>query len=170
MVTLKNASLLATRPIKLRKAVDVKMAAGSARIPEGATAYAYAAENGIVTVGPTETSKARGSAVLGSNRHRGSEEQVQRVTVLNGDRAAVRLTQSLPLQWLEVASTPHGPAAVLRQGWMEAGSAVELRPKIGQGERRCMPGHKKARSAASNEDAFAHQAVIRFDDCRFGQA
>ncbi|HYF34139.1 MAG TPA: hypothetical protein VD994_02525, partial [Prosthecobacter sp.] len=52
------------RPVKLRKAVDVKMAAGSARIPEGATAYAYSAEKGWVTVGPTETSKARGMVAL----------------------------------------------------------------------------------------------------------
>jgi hypothetical protein len=52
------------RPIKLHRAVDVKMTAGSARIPEGATAYAYAVENGMVTVGPTETSKARGAVAL----------------------------------------------------------------------------------------------------------
>lgn len=52
------------RAIKLRKAVAVQMTAGSAQIPAGATAYAYGAENGVVTVGPTETSKARGRVAL----------------------------------------------------------------------------------------------------------
>lgn len=53
------------REVKLRKFVDVKMAAGSARIPAGAPAYARSAENGWLTVAPTPTSTAWGRVPLG---------------------------------------------------------------------------------------------------------
>lgn len=52
------------REIKLRKAVDVKMAVGSARIPVGGTAYAHATDHGLVTVAPTQTSLARGTVAV----------------------------------------------------------------------------------------------------------
>ncbi|MDZ4288410.1 MAG: hypothetical protein U0984_10655 [Prosthecobacter sp.] len=52
------------REIKLRKAVDVKMAVGSARLPEGATAYAHSVDNGLIAVAPTQTSPARGTVAV----------------------------------------------------------------------------------------------------------
>ncbi|MED5620577.1 hypothetical protein [Ideonella sp. BN130291] len=84
---------------------------------------------GGVVVGTNGTVDARGSVVLRAGDQRSEADQVQRVTVLNGGRAGMRLTQSLPVQWLEVATTPRGPAALLRQGLMEAGTAFELRPR-----------------------------------------
>jgi hypothetical protein len=49
------------RQVKLHQPVDVKMSMGSARIQAGATAYAYAVEDGMVSVAPTDTSTARGA-------------------------------------------------------------------------------------------------------------
>lgn len=49
------------RAVKLHRNVDVKMAAGSARIPAGATAYARSSENGFISVAPTPTSTAWGT-------------------------------------------------------------------------------------------------------------
>jgi hypothetical protein len=86
-----------------------------------------AAAGGGVVVGTGGVVDARGSAVLRAGERRTDTDQVQRLTVLNGGRAGVRLAQSLPVQWLDVAVTPRGPAAVLRQGWMDAGVAFDLR-------------------------------------------
>jgi hypothetical protein len=49
------------RQVKVNQPVDVKMSMGSARIPAGATAHAYAVQDGMVSVAPTDTSTARGS-------------------------------------------------------------------------------------------------------------
>jgi len=84
---------------------------------------------GGVVVGTGGAVDARGSVVLRAGDQRSEADQVQRVTVLNGGRAGVRFAQSQPVQWLEVALTPRGPAALLRQGWMEAGTAFDLRPR-----------------------------------------
>jgi hypothetical protein len=52
------------RRVKLHAPVDVKMAMGSARIPKGATAFAYSAAEGLLSVAPTETSTARGAVAI----------------------------------------------------------------------------------------------------------
>lgn len=49
------------RPVILKKDVQVKMSVGASIIRAGATAFALAADNGLLTIAPTETSTARGS-------------------------------------------------------------------------------------------------------------
>jgi len=83
---------------------------------------------GDVVIGTGGRADARGAAVLHSQAHDAQATAVQRLTVLNGARAGVRLTQAVPLQWLELAATPRGPIAVLRQDWMEADASFDVRP------------------------------------------
>lgn len=52
------------RPVLLKKDVVVKMSVGGSTLRAGATAQAMAAENGVLSVAPTETSAARGSIAV----------------------------------------------------------------------------------------------------------
>ena len=87
-----------------------------------------AAAGGGVVVG-TGGIEARGGVVLRSGQREAAADTVQRILVLNGGRASLRLTQAVPVQWLTVAITPRGPAAAVQTGWMDAGTAFELRPR-----------------------------------------
>jgi hypothetical protein len=61
------------------------------------------------------------------------------LTVLNGAWGAIRLGQTLPVQWLQAAAAPSGPGAAsaaqrggsVVQGlfWVEAGQALAVRPQ-----------------------------------------
>ena len=52
------------RPVILKKDVQVKMSVGASTLRAGATAQALAADNGILTIAPTETSTARGTIAV----------------------------------------------------------------------------------------------------------
>lgn len=52
------------RSVVLKKDVSVKMSVGASTLRAGATAHALAADNGVLTIAPTETSAARGSIAL----------------------------------------------------------------------------------------------------------
>ncbi len=49
------------RPVLLKKDVQVKMSVGSSTLRAGATVHAVSADQGILTIAPTETSPARGN-------------------------------------------------------------------------------------------------------------
>jgi hypothetical protein len=61
-------------------------------------------------------------------------EVLQQVLVLNGGSARVRLSQAVPLQWVEGLQGPRGRVGVLRQTWVEAATGVVLRPRWSGGD------------------------------------
>jgi hypothetical protein len=88
-----------------------------------------AAAQGGVVVGTAGGVDVHGQVVARSDRRDEHTRLLQRLTVLNGGSAGVRLGESVPLQWLDVALTPQGPVGVLRQDWVETGSSFQLRPQ-----------------------------------------
>lgn len=71
---------------------------------------------------------ASGTAVVRSGATAQAGDATQRVLVLNGGRATLRLAQGLPLSDVEVVWTPWGPAAALRTQWVELVNGMEVRP------------------------------------------
>lgn len=69
-----------------------------------------------------------GTAVVRSGSTAQASDAVQRVLVLNGGRATLRLAQGLPLNDVEVVWTPWGPGAALRTQWVELVNGMEVRP------------------------------------------
>ena len=67
------------------------------------------------------------SVQAGSTRQTG--DATQRVLVLNGGRATLRLAQGLPVASTEVWWTPWGPGAVVRSQWVELVNGMEVRPQ-----------------------------------------
>ena len=84
---------------------------------------------GSVVVGTAGGVDVQGQVVARAGSRDDSAQVQQRLTVLNGGRAGVQLGELVPLQWLDVALTPRGPVAVLRQGWAESGTRFEVRPQ-----------------------------------------
>jgi hypothetical protein len=54
---------------------------------------------------------------------------VQRVLVLNGGRASLRLAQGVAVDDTEVAWTPWGPGAAVRSQWVELVNGMEVSPR-----------------------------------------
>lgn len=71
---------------------------------------------------------ASGTAVVRSGSTVQASGATQRVLVLNGGRATLRLAQGLPLNDVEVVWTPWGPGAALRTQWVELVNGMEVRP------------------------------------------
>lgn len=85
--------------------------------------------HGGVSVGTGGVRDAGGSVTLRAQGRTQDSELQQQMLVLNGGRASLRLAHDEPRTWVELFSTPRGSGAVLRQGWVEAGRGVELRPR-----------------------------------------
>ncbi|HEY6134733.1 MAG TPA: hypothetical protein VIW70_12195 [Rubrivivax sp.] len=84
--------------------------------------------SGSVTIG-TGAAPA-GQVTLRSDSRAAEGDVLQQVLVLNGGTAQVRLSQAVPLQWVEAVQGPRGGAvAALRQTWVEAATGVVLRPR-----------------------------------------
>jgi hypothetical protein len=75
---------------------------------------------------------AGGVQPLGRTQRAG--EAVQRVLVLNGQRARVQLSRTLPLNDAEVAWTPWGAAAALRMRWVDLVDGFDVWPRWSGGE------------------------------------
>jgi hypothetical protein len=85
---------------------------------------------GSVTVGSRGGRvDARGAVVLGSSSTRQGLEATQRVLVLNGGRATLRLAQGLLVDDTEVWWTPWGPGAAVRSQWVELVNGMEVQPR-----------------------------------------
>lgn len=93
------------------------------------SAHEAAVRSGGVVVGTGGRVDAQGSVVLRSRERQDAGQGEQSVLVLNGARAGIGMAQAVPLQWVEVAVTPDGPAAVLRQAWTEAGQRLQVQPR-----------------------------------------
>lgn len=85
---------------------------------------------GSVTVGSRGARVgADGSVSVHAGSTRQAGDAAQRLLVLNGGRASLRLTQGVPLDATEVWWTPWGPGAVVRSQWVELVNGMEVRPQ-----------------------------------------
>lgn len=84
---------------------------------------------GSVTIGSRGgQTRAGGSVVVQSGSSRQGLDATQRVLVLNGGRATLRVAQGLLVDDTEVWWTPWGPGAAVRSQWVELVNGLEVRP------------------------------------------
>jgi hypothetical protein len=88
-----------------------------------------AAAGATVTIGSSGRVDAAGAASVRSGSQRQGLGSVQRVLVLNGGRASLRLAQGLTLDDTEVFWTPWGPGAAVRSQWIELVNGMEVAPR-----------------------------------------
>jgi hypothetical protein len=88
-----------------------------------------AAAGATVTIGSSGRVDAAGAASLRSGSQRQGLGSVQRVLVLNGGRASLRLAQGVTVDDTEVFWTPWGPGAAVRSQWIELVNGMEVSPR-----------------------------------------
>ena len=71
----------------------------------------------------------RGTATVRSASTVQGSNAVQRVLVLNGGRASLRLAQGLTVDDTEVVWTPWGPGAAVRSQWIELVNGMNVSPR-----------------------------------------
>jgi hypothetical protein len=85
---------------------------------------------GSVTIGSRGgRANVGGSVVVQSGSSRQASDSTQRVLVLNGGRATLRLAQGLQIDDTEVWWTPWGPGAAVRSQWVELVNGMEVQPR-----------------------------------------
>jgi hypothetical protein len=84
---------------------------------------------GSVSIGTGGVASGDAQVTLRASGREAEGEVLQQVLVLNGGSARVRLSQAVPLQWVEGLQGPRGRAGVLRQSWVEVATGVVLRPR-----------------------------------------
>lgn len=82
-----------------------------------------------VTIGSTGRVDAAGTATVRSSSQQQGLGAVQRVLVLNGGRASLRLAQGVTVDDTEVFWTPWGPGAAVRSQWVELVNGMEVAPR-----------------------------------------
>jgi len=88
-----------------------------------------AAAGASVTIGSSGRVDASGVASVRSGSQRQGLGSVQRVLVLNGGRATLRLAQSLQVDDTEVFWTPWGPGVAVRSQWIELVNGMDVAPR-----------------------------------------
>lgn len=83
---------------------------------------------GAVSVGSGGVSARAGVTVEARSRDT-ARDTVQQVRVLNGGRAALRIGSPVPMQWLQWAVTPQGPAVVGGTQWVDGGRGFTVQPR-----------------------------------------
>jgi hypothetical protein len=91
-------------------------------------------QQGAVVVGPNGEVLARGGVTFEARGRSDARSTSQQVSVLNGGRAAVRIGESVPMQWLQWAWTPRGPVVVAETGFVETGRGFVVQPRWPGGE------------------------------------
>ena len=85
---------------------------------------------GSVTVGSRGSRpNVGGSVTVQSGSSRQMSDSTQRVLVLNGGRATLRLAQGLQVDDTEVWWTPWGPGAAVRSQWVELVNGMDVQPR-----------------------------------------
>jgi len=82
-----------------------------------------------VSIGSTGRVDASGAATVRSSSQQQGLGAVQRVLVLNGGRASLRLAQGMVVDDTEVVWTPWGPGAAVRSQWVELVNGMEVSPR-----------------------------------------
>jgi hypothetical protein len=72
---------------------------------------------------------AGGAVTVQSGSSRQASDAMQRVLVLNGGRATLRLAQGMQVDDTEVWWTPWGPGAAVRSQWVELVNGMEVQPR-----------------------------------------
>jgi hypothetical protein len=82
-----------------------------------------------VSIDSSGRMRGRGGATVRSSSSAQGVNATQRVLVLNGGRASIRLAQGLSVDDTEVVWTPWGPGAALRSQWVELVNGMEVAPR-----------------------------------------
>ena len=93
------------------------------RVVEGEQATGQA---GQVTLGSRGRGEVAGAVTLSAGTRQQGFDAQQRVLVLNGARATLRLAQGVLVDDTEVAWTPWGPAAAVRSQWVELVNGIDV--------------------------------------------
>lgn len=88
-----------------------------------------AAAGASVTIGSTGPLRDGGGVSVRSRSQQQGLGAVQRVLVLNGGRAGLRLAQGMTVDDTEVVWTPWGPGAAVRSQWIELVNGMEVSPR-----------------------------------------
>lgn len=100
------------------------------RVADDATdAQQGAAAGGSVRIDSRGGSTVQGGVVVQSRSRTLGQDLQQRVLVLNGGRATLRLAQGQPVDNTEVWWTPWGPAAAVRSQWVELVDGIDVQPR-----------------------------------------
>jgi hypothetical protein len=70
-----------------------------------------------------------GSVTVQSGSLRQGMDSTQRVLVLNGGRATLRMAQGMQVDDIEVWWTPWGPGVAVRSQWLELVNGMEVQPR-----------------------------------------
>jgi hypothetical protein len=84
---------------------------------------------GQVTLSSRGRGDVAGAVTLSAGARQQGFDAQQRVLVLNGARATLRLSQEALVDDTEVAWTPWGPAAAARSQWVELVNGVDVAPR-----------------------------------------
>jgi hypothetical protein len=87
------------------------------------------AAGGSVTVGTAGATTVQGGVTLRAGNEQAETRQVQRVLVLNGGRATLRLSQLVPLRSLALAWTGRTAGVSERIRWVDVGSGMTVQPR-----------------------------------------
>jgi len=86
-------------------------------------------QGGQVTLGSRGRGEVAGAVTLRAGAQQQGFDAQQRVLVLNGARATLRLAQGVLVDDTEVAWTPWGPAAAVRSQWVELVNGIDVAPR-----------------------------------------
>jgi hypothetical protein len=133
---LRHAGLLAAAPWTMLPAAPRSLAQDAlprtnlvveARVASTSQQRDAAAQGGVV-VGTVDGARAGAAVVAGAGTHRRGDEQLQRVLVLNGARATLRLARLAPLRSAEWVWTGRGAGVAQQVLWVDTGRGFEVRP------------------------------------------
>jgi hypothetical protein len=96
---------------------------------EGTEARREAAGVASVTIGSNGRVDGAGGVAIGSASRQHGLGAVQRVLVLNGGRAGIRLAHGIAVDDTDVVWTPWGPGAAVRSQWIELVNGMEVAPR-----------------------------------------
>ena len=82
-----------------------------------------------VTVGSRARNDTRGAVIVQGSTRNQSQDMQQRVLVLNGSRATLRLAQGQQVADTEIWWTPWGPGAAVRSQWVELVDGMSVMPR-----------------------------------------
>lgn len=125
------AGLARAAPPQRNLSVEMRVGEQQSDAQHGAQHGAQAA---VVIGSRGGAAEVRGAVVVGAGSSRQTLDTTQRVLVLNGGRAMLRVAQGLPVDDSEVWWTPWGAAGAVRSQWVELVNGFEVRPLWPGGE------------------------------------
>jgi len=98
-------------------------------VEDDAEARQAAAAGGAVRIDSRGGVQGSATVIAQSRSRQQGLDSVQRVLVLNGGRAVLRLAQGQLVDDTEIWWTPWGPGAVVRSQWIELVNGIEVQPR-----------------------------------------